>query len=99
MLAELASKPGWWQVWVDTRAVGHALFLGSSHGRFHPIATAESWDGGSRACNRYRFRFSQVAVLSGVGDWAVPRKSYVLVDPGQQVIRRGLASFLARGER
>ena len=39
-------------------------------GRWAPIATAESWNAGTSACNDFGFRFERVSVSSGRrGSW------------------------------
>jgi hypothetical protein len=44
--------------------------LPGSSGRWEPIATAESWDGGGPSCNGFAFRFERVSVsYGGGGSW------------------------------
>ena len=64
---EVAGRPGWWKVWVDGHAVGEPVKLAGSSGRWAPIATAESWNGGESACNAFAFRFERVSVAYGGG--------------------------------
>jgi hypothetical protein len=67
---ELTSRPGWWRVWVDGEAVIQPVRLRGSSGRWAPIATAESWNGGKSSCNRFGFRFARVSVsYGGGGSW------------------------------
>ena len=67
---ELAERPGWWRVWVDGRAVTRPVRLQGSSGRWAPIATAESWNAGTAACNSFAFRFERVSVsYGGGGSW------------------------------
>jgi hypothetical protein len=67
---ELASRPGWWRVWVDGRAVTKAVHLRGSSARWAPIATAESWNAGTAVCNSFGFRFERVSVsYGGGGSW------------------------------
>jgi len=56
------SRPGWWQAFVDGKAVSPRLFLAGSHGNWEATATAESWDGAQPACNRFGFDFARVNV-------------------------------------
>jgi hypothetical protein len=67
---EMAGRPGWWRVWVDGQAVTDPIRLQGSSGRWAPIATAESWDGGQASCNSFAFRFERVSVsYGGGGSW------------------------------
>ncbi len=46
------------------------LRLRGSSGRWAPIATAESWNAGTPACNEFGFRFERVSVsYGGGGSW------------------------------
>lgn len=92
---ETASRHDYWRVWVDGRPVTDPIYLPSSHGTLTPMATAESWDGGSPSCNRYSYRFGNV-VLAGRagGSWSLLRTAYVMQDPGYRVVRYQRA-FLA----
>jgi hypothetical protein len=64
---EMAGRPGWWRVWVDGQTVTQPVRLRESSGRWAPIATAESWNGGEAACNGFSFRFERVSVAYGGG--------------------------------
>jgi hypothetical protein len=64
---EMSRRPGTWRVWVDGRPVSEPIELAGSSRRWQPIATAEAWDGGSGACNRFAFRFERVEVAAGLG--------------------------------
>ena len=64
---EVAGRPGWWKVWVDGNPVTEPVRIAGSSGRWAPIATAESWDGGEAACNSFAFRFERVSVAYGGG--------------------------------
>jgi hypothetical protein len=67
---EMSGRPGWWRVSVDGRAVTDPVALRGSSGRWAPIATAESWNAGSPACNTFGFRFERVSVsYGGGGSW------------------------------
>lgn len=67
---EMAGRPGWWRVWVDGQAVTDPVRLRGSSGRWAPIATAESWNGGEPSCNSFAFRFERVSVsYGGGGSW------------------------------
>jgi hypothetical protein len=67
---EMSGRPGWWRVWVDGQAATEPVHLRGSSGRWAPIATAETWDGGEAACNAFSFRFERVSVsYGGGGSW------------------------------
>src|SRR5215831_7511421 len=44
---EMYGRPDWWRVWLNGRAVSKPIRLPHSHDRWAPVATAESWDGGT----------------------------------------------------
>jgi hypothetical protein len=64
---EVAGQPGWWKVWVDGQPVSKPIRIRGSSGRWAPIATAESWNGGEASCNAFAFRFERVSVAYGGG--------------------------------
>jgi hypothetical protein len=64
---EMAARRSWWRVWVDGRPVTKPVLIRGSSGRWHPVATAESWNGGQAACNGFSYRFEGVAVAHGRG--------------------------------
>jgi hypothetical protein len=64
---EVAGRPGWWKVWVDGQPVSKPIRVRGSSGRWAPIATAESWNGGEASCNAFAFRFERVSVAYGGG--------------------------------
>lgn len=64
---EMSSRPGSWRVWVDGRPATKPIRIRGSSGRWAPIATAESYNGGEAACNRFAFRFERVSVSHGNG--------------------------------
>ena len=67
---ELAGRPGWWRVFVDGKPVTRPVRMRGSSGRWAPIATAESWNAGTPACNAFGFRFERVSVsYGGGGSW------------------------------
>ena len=52
------------------RPVTEPVRMRGSSGRWAPIATAESWNGGTAACNAFGFRFERVSVsYGGGGSW------------------------------
>ena len=67
---EMSGRAGWWRVWVDGAPATAPVRLRGSSGRWAPIATAESWNGRSAACNSFGFRFERVSVsYGGGGSW------------------------------
>ena len=67
---EVSGRPGWWRIWVDGRAMTAPVRMRGSSGRWAPIATAESWNAGTSACNAFGFRFERVSVsYGGGGSW------------------------------
>jgi hypothetical protein len=93
---EVFRRPGWWKAWVDGTPVSEPIYLaGSSGGRWAPIATAETWDGGRHVCNLFSYRFSRLSVAGRGGAWRSFRSGNLFQDPGYRVVgsQRG---FLAR---
>ena len=95
---EMHNRPDWWRVWVNHKPASAPIRLPESHGRWSPIATAESWDGGTGGtCNAflYRFRHVSVAHVSG-GGWHPLTDGYPISSSVTRVRRsRGAAAFLA----
>jgi hypothetical protein len=88
---EVAGRPGWWKVWVDGHAISEPVKLAGSSGRWAPIATAESWNGGEPSCNSFAFRFERVSVAyGGGGAWRPFVSGYRFRDGSYMV--RSLAS-------
>lgn len=83
---EMAGRPNWWRVWVDGDPVTQPVFLRGSSLRWSPIATAESWNGGQGACNRFSFRFERVSVSRSLGgSWLQFQPGYKFLDSGYNV--------------
>jgi hypothetical protein len=57
----------YWRVWVNGSPVSKPIRLPGSHGRWAPIVTAESWDGGASTCNSFLYRFDRVSVAAAPG--------------------------------
>jgi hypothetical protein len=95
---EVRGKPSWWAVWVNRKRVSTPVYLPGSSGRWRPIVTAETWDGGRRVCNLFRYRFDRVSVIDGRRIWRRFERGYRFQDPGYRVLgsRRG---FVARSVR
>ena len=92
---ELETRRGWWRAWLDGKPVSAAVHLPGSSGRWRPIATAETWDGGRRVCNRLAYRFAAVAVVTR-GSWSRFIVGYRFQDPGYRVVRATNSMFVAR---
>jgi hypothetical protein len=61
--AVLEDRPNVWRVWFNGKPVSPRIYLPQSHNQFLPIATAESWDGGTGgACNTFLYSFQHVKV-------------------------------------
>ena len=74
---EMSKRPERWRVWVDGEPVTKPIHLPGSEERWAPIATAESWNGGQVACNRFAFRFERVSVSHGRGgSWFAFKPGY-----------------------
>src|SRR5262245_7208581 len=59
---EMGQRPGWWRIWVDGSPATDSIHLPGSSERWAPIATAESWNADTPACNAFGFRFERVSV-------------------------------------
>ena len=94
-LVEVPGRRSVWQIWVDQRRVGDPIWLPRSHGRWAPIVTAESWNGGVSVCNAYSYRFANVSSAGRPGgSWFPFRRGYRFQDPGYG-LRVSRSSFTA----
>ena len=93
-VAEVAGRRDVWAVRVDGTRVGDTFHLPGSHGRWQPMAMAESWNAGLRSCNRFAYRFSRIAVATRQRSWRRFEPGDRLEDPGYRV-RRTPAGFVA----
>ncbi|MGH3132333.1 MAG: hypothetical protein ACRDNY_01070 [Gaiellaceae bacterium] len=85
-ILELSRRPGWWRVWIDGNPATEPVQLRGSSGRWAPIATAESFDGGRAACNTFSFRFERVSVsYGGGGAWRPFVSGHRFLDGGHQL--------------
>jgi hypothetical protein len=88
---EMGRKPGYWRVWVDGTPRTNPVRLRGSSGRWAPIATAESWNGGQAACNTFSYRFERVSVsYGGGGSWQPFVSAHRFLDRGYKL--RALAT-------
>jgi hypothetical protein len=95
---EMRNRPNYWRVWLNRRAVSPPIYLPQSHDRWTPIATAESWDGGTGGtCNTFLYRFRHVAVAQSMGGgWHLLKSGYQISSSETRVRHpRGAATFLA----
>jgi hypothetical protein len=93
---EMRSRRGWWRVWVNGRAVSAPVRLATNHGRWRGIATAESWNAGTRACNGFRYAFDGLAISGAPGgSWQRFRAEHRFESPGYVVAARRPTSFIA----
>lgn len=95
---EMRGRPNWWRVWVNGSAASQPIELPGSHGRWAPIATAESWDGGSGGtCNGFLYRFHRVSIARAPGGgWHQLVDGYAIGSSTTRIERDGRnASFLA----
>jgi hypothetical protein len=95
---EMYGRPNWWRVWLNHRPVSKPIFLPESHGRWSPIATAESWDGGTGgACNTFLYRFRRVSIAHAPGGgWHQLTDGYPIQSAATRIRHTGgPAGFLA----
>jgi hypothetical protein len=87
---EMAGRTGWWRVWVDGTPATRPVHIRGSSGRWSPIATAESFNGGKPACNRFAYRFEGVSVAHGGGGaWRPFVPGHRFLDSGYRLRRIG----------
>ncbi len=93
---EMAMHPGWWRIWVDGKPATKGIFLPASHGTWYPQVTAESWNGGTGACNGFSYRFGapRIAHRAG-GAWQPLSKGKRYTDPGFTWTKEAVGRFLA----
>jgi hypothetical protein len=95
---EIHNRANWWRVWVNHKPVSPAIHLPASHGRWTPIATAESWDGGTGGtCNTFLYRFRHVSIAHAPGGgWHQLTDGYPIQSAVTRIQRAlGSSGFLA----
>jgi hypothetical protein len=93
---EIGKRPNWWRVWVNGKPASEPIHLPGSSGRFQPIATAETWDGGSHVCNGFNYRFDGLGVAAARGgSWQRFVQAHRFEDRGYRVTSSA-SSFVAR---
>lgn len=93
---EIRGRPNIWRVWVNGSAASQPIRLPASHGRWRPVATAESFDeGASQTCNGFLYRFHGVAVARDPGGgWHAPVAAPI-TDAATRLKQDRKGSFLA----
>jgi hypothetical protein len=95
---EIHGRRDWWRVWVDGSPASEPIHLPRSDGRWRPIVTAESWDGGMPTCNDFRYRFEAIRVADQPGGLWRPLESPVPIGArGTLLARRSPGVFEASG--
>jgi hypothetical protein len=95
---EMHKRPSYWRVWVNGSPASKPIRLPGSHGRWAPIATAESWDGGTGgSCNGFLYRFNRVSIARAPGgSWQQLSGGYPITSASTRIARNARkASFLA----
>src|SRR5688572_6562510 len=93
---EMSKRPNWWRVWLNGKPVSKPIHMRGSSGKFHPIATAETWDGGVRGCNRFRYHFGGLRVASARGgSWKPFVRAQQFLDNGYRVTSVADSAFVA----
>ena len=95
---EIHGRANWWRVWVNHKPVSAPIRLPDSHDRWMPIATAESWDGGTGGtCNTFLYRFRHVSIAQAPGGgWHQLTNGYPIQSAGTRRFgESGTAGFLA----
>jgi len=95
---EMYGRKNWWRVWVNHHPVSPPIHLPGSHDAWTPIATAESWDGGTGGtCNTFLYRFRRVTVAQTPGGgWHQLTGGFPIQSAATRIQRaRGSSGFLA----
>ena len=85
-------------MWLNHKPVSPPILLPGSHGRWNPIATAESWDGGSGGtCNTFLYHFRHVSIAHAPGGgWHQLTGGYPIRSAAARIRRaRGSSGFFA----
>jgi hypothetical protein len=95
---EIYRRPDWWRVWVNGSPASPAIHLPSSHARWRPVATAESWDGGTSLCNDFLYRFEAVSVAHAAGGrWSRLASASWIENANTRIASRTTSGFYAAG--
>jgi hypothetical protein len=93
-IVEVPGRANWWRVEVSGRVVSPEVELPGSHGKWPPVVTSESWNGGTASCNGFSYRFSNIAAYRK-GAWRLLGAATVLSDKGYRLEGRTTSSFVA----
>ena len=96
---EMHGRPDWWRVWLNHRAVSKPIRMPESRDRWMPIATAESWDGGTGGpCNTFLYRFRGLRIANAPGGaWHRLTGGYPIRSSTTRIRRSGVAFLAAEG--
>ncbi|HET6656644.1 MAG TPA: polysaccharide lyase [Gaiellaceae bacterium] len=92
-IARVLDTPKRWAVRIDGNRIGRSFTLGQGWKRLRAVATAESWDGGTPACNHFLYAFGKVKTRGRHG-WRGVR-SRKIQDPGYKVLQSNRTRFVA----
>jgi hypothetical protein len=95
---EMHGRPNVWRVWVNGHPASRPIWLADSNGSLTPMAMAENLAGGVPSCNRFEYRFDQVALARAPGGSWAPwsrARADVLQDPGWRLVPLATNGFLA----
>jgi hypothetical protein len=96
-ILEMSRRPDFWRVWLNDQPATQPVHLPGSTKRWRPIATAETWNGGTSTCNGFGFRFEQVGVArTKGGSWRAFAPGYTFLDRGYRVRKLGTGAGSAR---
>jgi hypothetical protein len=87
-------RPDTWAVLVDGRSVTSPIRLAGSHGRWHPMAIAES----KGTCNRYAYRFERIRARHGAA-WRRFTPRQTIEDAGYLLVPTASTGFVAADRR
>ena len=92
----LEDQPNYWRVWMNGQPVSPSYYLPQSHNKFMPIATAESWDGGTGgACNNFLYSFQRVKVAHRPGGLFHNLTGGYKIDSDKTTVQRAGSAFVA----
>jgi hypothetical protein len=96
-LSEIHKRPNWWRVWLNGSAASRPIRLPESHGRWQPIATAESWEGGAGAsCENFLYNFRRIRIAHALGGgWHPLSGGRIVRSSGTHIRRRTGDGFFA----
>ncbi len=86
---EVTGSPGTWRVWVDGRPASPSIVLAGSHNVWRPMVMSESWNGGTGACNVFRFALTDLRSVGTTGGAWRPLTAPRLVDTGYRLVDSG----------